>query len=252
MKRIISYVLAIACISGLNACLDYDNYEGPQETLMGKIVDQNGDPLWVESGGGIRIKLMDYGWSATPAEQYLKVRMDGTYSNTKVFSGTYDIVAEGPFVPLVQVDDQGNIIEDKTQKGVKVKGKTVVDFQVEPFLKVSWVGEPQFDSEGKMTVQFRVDRGTANPAYQLAVFDIGLFISTTQYVGENNYDPDRSIKITNSATATGLIGTTGSLTTPIPMKSKHTYYIRVGARMNYTSFGGILYNYTDVVKVVVP
>lgn len=252
MKRMIPYLLAVALLPCLNGCLEYDNYQGPDATLTGKITDRNGDPLWVESGGGIRIKLMDYGWSDVPAEQYLKVRMDGTYTNTKVFAGTYDIVAEGPFVPLVQVDGSGAIVVDETKKGVRVKGTTQVDFQVEPFLRVAWVGEPEFDAQGRMSVSFRVDRGTANPAYRLDVFDIGLFVSTTRYVGENNYDPDRSIKITNSATATAALGTTATLTTPIPLKNGHTYYIRVGARMNYTTFGGIIYNYTDVRKIIAP
>ena len=252
MNRFIMPVLALFAATCLSSCLKYDNYDGPQETLKGKIVDQDGNPLWVESGGGIRIKLMDYGWTETPSEQYLKVKMDGTYINTKIFGSTYDIVAEGPFVPLVRVDNGGNIVSDQTRKGVKVKGTTVVDFVVEPFLKPSWIGEPVLDGDGKLTVQFRVVRGTDDPEFQLDVYDMGLFVSTTQYVGDNNYDKERSVKISDSAEATSQLGQTVSLTTPVALKSGNTYYVRVGARLNYSLFNGLTYNYTDVRKITVP
>lgn len=252
MKTSILTILAFAAALCGASCVDYDNYKEPEETLAGKIVDREGKPLWVESGGGIRIKLMDYGWSDKPSEQYLKVKMDGTYINTKIFAGTYDIVAEGPFVPLVQTDDQGNITVDETRRGVKVKGTTIVDFEVEPFLKVAWVGQPELNDEGLLTVRFQVERGTDNPDFQLDVYDLGLFVSTTQYVGENNYDKERSVKITDSKEATSLLGQTVTLTTPLALKHKNTYYFRVGARLNYSLFNGLLYNYTTVRKITIP
>lgn len=251
-KQLMILAMALWTITCLSSCMKYDNYEGPNETLKGTIVDQDGDPLWVESGGGIRIKLMDYGWSDTPSERYLKVKMDGTYINTKVFESTYDIVAEGPFVPLVRVDDQGNIVSDQTRKGVHVKGTTVVDFVVEPFLKLSWVGDPVLDEDGKLTVEFKVVRGTDDPEFQLDVYDMGLFVSTTKYVGDNNYDKERSVKISDSAEATSQLGQTVSLTTPVALKRGNTYYVRVGARLNYSLFNGLTYNYTKVRKIVVP
>ncbi len=252
MNRFSIPILALFAATCLGSCLKYDNYDGPNETLEGKIVDKEGNPLWVESGGGIRIKLMDYGWSDNPEELYLKVKMDGTYVNTKVFESTYDIVAEGPFVPLVRVDESGNITSDGTKKGVKVKGTTRVDFEVEPFLKTSWVGEPVLGQDRKLTVQFKVVRGTADPEFQLDVFDMGLFVSTTRFVGENNYDKERSVKITDSAQATSQLGQTVELTTPVELKSGNTYYVRVGARLNYSLFNGLTYNYTDVREITVP
>jgi hypothetical protein len=252
MNRFVIPILTLFAATVLSSCFEYDNYEGPQETLKGKIVDPEGNPLWVESGDGIRIKLMDYGWSDNPSELYLKVKMDGTYVNTKVFESTYDIVAEGPFVPLVRVDEEGNIVSDKTKKGVKVKGTTVVDFTVEPFLKTTWVGEPVLDSDGMLTVKFTVERGTDDPDFQLSVFDMGLFVGTTRYVGENNYDKDRSVKITDSKKATSALGQTVELTTPVALKSGNTYYVRVGARLDYSLFNGFTYNYSDVRKIVVP
>ncbi len=59
-------------------------------------------------------------------------------------------------------------------------------------------------------------------------------------------------RVAETRTATAALGTTATLTTPIPLKNGHTYYIRVGARMNYTTFGGIIYNYTDVRKIIAP
>lgn len=253
MKKIINMIFLMAYIIMLPSCLfQYDNYPAPDCTLQGAVTDMDGNPLQVEAGGGIRIKLLDYGKNDIPKEQYLKVKMDGTYINTKVFESTYDIVAEGPFVPLVQVDDEGNVIVDKTQKNVKVQGVTTVDFKVEPFFKVEWEGEPTFEN-GIMTVNFRIERGTEDPQWQRDAYGVGLFVSTTQYVGSNNYDSRISKPIDDSAVATAMIGNVSSLTTldTYPMLAGHTYYIRVGARMDYNSFG-YLYNYTTVKKVVVP
>lgn len=256
MKKIFQITVILLSAIVCSSCLfDYDNYDGPNATLKGAITDMQGNPLNVEAGGGIRIKLLDYGSSENPKEQYLKVKMDGTYINTKIFESTYDIVAEGPFVPLVQIDDEGNVIVDNTRKGVKVSGTTEVNFQVEPFLKVEWDAEPTFVN-GIMTASFKITRGTEYVDYQKDVYDVGLFVSTTQYVGENNYDSRISVKEADKAVATAMIGNSASLTTlsTYPMLSGHTYYIRVGARMDYAfSFGSsYLYNYTNVKKIVVP
>ncbi|HBT84738.1 MAG TPA: hypothetical protein DEB12_02375 [Porphyromonadaceae bacterium] len=256
MKKIIYTTLIIGSVIILYSCslFELDNYSAPDSTLQGVVTDMDGNPLLVESGNGIRIKLMDYGWHDDPLPIYLYGKMDGTYINTKVFSSTYDIVAEGPFVPLVQTDEIGNIIVDKTKKGVKVSGVTTIDFQVEPFLKVEWINEPTFEN-GVMSVQFKVTRGTDDPDWQLDLYDIGLFVYTTKYVGESFYDSRISNKITGT-NATALINKVGVLSTlsTYPMSQGNTYYIRVGARLNYAfSFGaGYLYNYSEVKKVVVP
>lgn len=255
MKHFSTIILLAAALT-LTSCIGkYDNYDGPDATLQGAVTDLDGKPLNVESGGGIRIKLMEYGYSDNPKEQYLKVKMDGTYINTKIFSGTYDIVAEGPFVPLYQVDDKGDILVDKTEKNVRVKGTTTVNFKVEPFLRVELGGEPRFE-KGVMTVDFNIKRGTSDPAWQLDVYDVGLFVSTTKYVGENNYDSRICVREEDKGKATAMIGKTSSLTTrdTYPMLPGHKYYVRVGARLDYAfSFGaGRLYNYSDVIEVVVP
>ena len=45
---------------------ELDNYSAPDSTLQGVVTDMDGNPLLVESGNGIRIKLMDYGWHDDP------------------------------------------------------------------------------------------------------------------------------------------------------------------------------------------
>ncbi|MFM1879181.1 MAG: hypothetical protein RLZZ241_2047 [Bacteroidota bacterium] len=256
MKNNIIYSLVVGFTLFLSSCSldEIDNYNLPDATLQGEVTDLDGNPLFVESGDGIRIKLMDYGWDENPEPLYLNVKKDGTYINTKVFSSTYDIVAEGPFVPLVQTDSDGNILVDKSQKGVEVSGMTRVDFRVEPFLKVEWEGEPTFEN-GIMTANFRVSRGTSDPDWQLDLYDIGLFVYTTEYVGESYYDSRISSKLVG-ADATNLIDQSGSMSTlaTFPMLGGHTYYVRVGARLNYAAnFGaGYLYNYAETKKVVVP
>lgn len=256
MNKIINVLmLVVFSATVFDSCVELDNYDGPDATIMGSVTDLEGNPLSVEAGSGIRIKMLDYGWCDTPEDRYLNVKMDGTYINTKVFSSTYDIVAEGPFVPLVQTDEEGNITVDKTKKGVKVSGTTIVDFQVEPFLKVDWSGEPSFDN-GIMTASFTINRGTQDKDWQLDLYDVALFVSTTMYVGENNYDDRISIKESDMEAATAMVGKVSSLTTKdtYKMLPGHTYYLRVGARIDYAfSFGaGRLYNYSPLKKIVVP
>jgi hypothetical protein len=57
--------------------------------------------------------------------QSLAVQRDGVYNNSKLFSGTYDMIPyDGPFWPV------------DTLKGVVLKSETKQDFTVTPYLQV--------------------------------------------------------------------------------------------------------------------
>lgn len=53
------------------------------------------------------------------------MKQDGTYNNTKLFAGTYDVVAEGPWWPV------------DTLRNVPVGGKVTRNFEVTPYLKIT-------------------------------------------------------------------------------------------------------------------
>src|SRR5688572_24870091 len=133
MKNIV-YTLAIgAALLTAGSCSKVDNYDGPTETLQGRIIDAGTNQnvqseVSGDNGNGTRIRLLEISWSANPTPLNLATKQDGTYINTKVFAATYKMIAEGAFVPM---DLAAN---DKTQTVVVQGGTTTVDFTVEPFL----------------------------------------------------------------------------------------------------------------------
>lgn len=256
MKRIL-YLTVIALVAFIgNSCMEYDNYDEPKETLKGSIIDKTtGKPLQTEAGdGGVRIKLLEYSWSDNPTPYYLKCQQDGTYINTKIFKGNYNIEPEGPFVPLLLKNSSGDVISDNTRT-LDVNGTVEVNFEVEPFLKVEWVSEPFINSDGKLEAQAVVTRGTTNTDYQQNFYDIYLYINYNPYVGNNNYLDNFSERIKyDNAAGNNLVSTA----TPIKITSKNAltkgrkYYYRIGASINYQVAGSRRYNYTDVKSMDVP
>src|SRR5690349_19122717 len=157
MKNIV-YALALGSILlTAGSCKKDDNYDGPTETLQGRIIDAGTNQnvqseVSGDNGSGTRIKLLETSWSDNPTPLYLATKQDGTYSNTKVFAATYKMIAEGAFVPM---DIAGN---DKSQTVVVKGGTTTVDFTVEPFLRVELVGEPVINGNGTVSQDVKVTR----------------------------------------------------------------------------------------------
>lgn len=247
MKRILYTLMVGTSLLTVFSCKKIDNYDGPTETLQGRIIDAGtGQNVQSEvsgdNGNGTRIKLLEISWSSNPTPLYLATKQDGTYTNTKVFKATYNMIAEGAFVPM---DLAG---ADKTQT-VKVQGgTTTVDFTVDPFLRVDWVGEPVINSNGTVSVQVKVTRGTSNPAYQLNITNLALFLCPYEYVGNNNYDPRYSTVLTYSGTTgNAIVGQTITLTSTGALPQKD-WYLRVGSRIAY---GTNRYNYSTIKSIAI-
>lgn len=249
MKKLFYSIALSVLVAAGSSCKKVDNYAAPDVTLKGTVTDAGtGKSLQTEQGSGTRIKLLEISWSSNPTPFYISSFQDGTYQNTKLFAGKNVISAEGAFVPLVQVDDAGKTIVDKSQT-VDVKGVTTVNFSVEPFLRIEWAGDPVLNADGTITTSFKVTRGTADPNFQQNVSDVAVFINSNNYVGNNNYDNRYTPKLSGDA-ANATIGQTVSLTTlGGKLPGKRSYFVRVGARVSY---GLNYYNYTDVKEVKVP
>ncbi|WP_300701822.1 DUF3823 domain-containing protein [Bacteroides sp.] len=252
MKKIVYFLAVSFMVLAETSCQKFDNYDEPQETLRGTIIDKETKaPFFTETGNnGVRIKLMEYSWSDNPTPYYFTVKQDGTFNNTKIFKGDYNIEPEGAFVPLVLRNAKGEIISDASIT-MGVKGTVNLNFEVEPFLRVEYVGEPVIDGR-KITVKARITRGTANPDYQQEISDVYLFINgSSPYVGSNNFD-DRYDKHLGGEEIKNIIGETITLTTEGELPAGRTYYLRVGARINKDIAGAKRYNYADVKTVSIP
>jgi hypothetical protein len=174
---------------------------------------------------------------------------DGTFNDDKVFGATYKVSVQGPFVPLIVTDSTGAVITDSSQT-IVLKNKATLKFDVQPFLRIQWVGGPVINPDTTVSVQVVITRGTNNPAYQLLITDINLYVSNTQYDGNNNYDPRySSLNSYSDSTGTKLLGDTITLTTTGGALPAQDVYFRVGARIDA---GLDEYNYNAPVSITYP
>jgi len=234
MKKIFYYSALCLAIAAGSSCSKIDNDAAPSSTITGSTIDEGtGQTVQTEIGsGGTRVKLLETSYSANPVPIYFQSKQDGTFENTKVFAATYKVSVEGPFVPIVQTDNTGALLSDSSQN-IVLKNTANLNFKVQPFLRVEWVGKPVVNADNSVTVQVRVTRGTANPNYVSDITDINLYVSNTQYDGSNNYDP-RYSKLTSysGSTGTALLGQVITLTTTGGSLPAQDVYFRVGARIN--------------------
>ena len=224
MKKMkLSFLIVLQLLFFLS-CNTIDNYEAPEEVLTGRVIDKiTGEPLVTEQPNGFRIQLAEISWSDNPQLEYFWGKADGTFQNTRLFPGTYEVTpVEGPFFD----------VEPKT---VEVKGKVNVEFEVMPFLHLSIV---DIHREGsKLDVSWKIERQQVGEK----IIDTRVFVSTNPNVGSNIIDtelsplrdlsgvPDEDIlQATFHEVIEGL--TPGKI-----------YYIRVGAR---TESGEKRYNFT--------
>ena len=233
MKSLLSFLIIPLVLC---AC-KIDDLDAPDSTFEGRLVDAGGNGIQLEQGASsARLKLEELSWSNTPLPLFLNLKQDGSFINNKLFPGNYKVTpVEGPFYPVAE-------------KIVDIQGAAKQDFTVIPYLNVEWAAEPVINADKKLSVSFKFTSNAApegltkpNP------LDYQLFISTNQYVGNNNWDN----------TAVGAVvpvkadmeGQNLTISSSVPMKYSTTYYVRVGVRVNDTYKK---YNYTTIKTVRVP
>lgn len=271
MKKLSSYLFLVALFSCTSCDLfELDNHEGPGETLQGEVVAlESGEPVLTDQGSeGIRVRLTEESWrdNVTPNPDFF-CRPDGTFQNTKLFKGTYNVRIDGPFIPLIREDDRGVPLADETQT-LDIQGATKVKFEVQPFLNVQWIGEPEFIN-GKIRAQVRVTRGVSEQNFQakiepmggysnsfLNVTDIQLFVSYSSTVGYRARDERWSNQIEYSGSAFNtLLGQIITIESNGTIPSGRAVYIRAAARINYDTprgSGTRRWNYNEPMQLIIP
>jgi hypothetical protein len=271
MKKVSIYILLFALLSFTSCSLfEMDNKDAPGETLQGEVVDAaTGEPVLTDQGSeGIRVRLTELSWgdNVTPNPDFFCMP-DGKFLNTKLFKGTYNIRIDGPFIPLIREDDRGVPLADETQT-VDIKGVTKVKFEVQPFLKVEWVGEPEVIN-GKVRAKVRVTRAVSEDDFRakvepmggysssfLNVTDIQLFVSYSSSVGYRARDERWSNKIEYSGTAfNALLGETVTVESNGVIPSGRAVFVRAAARINYDTpkgSGTRRWNYNEPTQLLIP
>jgi hypothetical protein len=138
MKAIGSFFISLFL---LGSC-QIDNYEKPQITVRGKIVDSQTNEL-VESGGinaGTVVRL--YEGNAKQPLVY-NTLPDGTFINSKVFAGRYSYTAQGPF-RMISADPQQVVIENDTE----------IEIKVVPYVRVKATLEEVSGTTAKIKVKY--------------------------------------------------------------------------------------------------
>ena len=255
MKNLKYILFSLPLVFGVTAC-EIENYEGPKETFRGQFTDKGtGEQFQTALGTeGIRIRMMEYSWSDSPQPYDMYVMEDGRFNNTKIFKGEYGVKPEGAFVPLAE-------------ERFRISGVVEKNYQVEPLLRVEWVGEPVINSDGTVDVQVRITRGTDNPDYQQALSDVWLFVSETGHVGRHSYNGTYSTKLTaaqaNTLAGGDAIGTVFTIRTGQPSGPESSqnafptyrrqYFLRAAARVDLQIIGSNnIYNYSTIKEITNP
>ena len=257
-------MLFCLAVVSFNSC-KIDNYAEPQETIKGRVVDVvTGNLVLTDQGSeGTRVRLRELSWKETkvPDNFDFNCMKEGIFQNTKVFAGHYNVRIDGAFIPLVRLSSAGDTIVDES-KYIDIKGITEVEFKVQPFLNIEWIGEPVV-SNGQITATIKVTRGVTPADFKakiepmggyndnmLNVTDVRLFVSEVPYVGYREWDNRYTTEINYSDNSfDALLGQPVTISTKGLIPAGRTVYIRAAARINYATENTRRHNYNEAKRV---
>lgn len=267
MKKIFYSILVCLVVVLFNSC-EIDNYDEPQETIKGRVVDAaTGELVLTDQGSeGTRVRLRELSWKETkvPDNFDFFCMKEGIFQNTKVFKGHYNVRIDGAFMPLVRLSSSGDTIADES-KYVDIAGVTEVEFKVQPFLKVEWIGTPTV-SGGKITATVKVTRAISPADFKakiepmggyndnmLNVTDVRLFVSQVPYVGYREWDNRYTQEMNFSGNSfEAQLGQPITITTKGTIPAGRTVFIRAAARINYATENIKRHNYNQALRVDIP
>lgn len=234
MKKYIIYIAVLFAAFGICGCTKTDNYPEPDRTLHGRVVDaETNEPIYTEQPEGTRIKLLQTNWNDNPVPQYFWVKPDGTFRNTKIFKGKYEVSpVDGPFIPLAQ-----------PQTIDLNSGEADLTFKVVPFLRVKMISVNVTGTAA--VVNYKIERPTGS----FKITDAKVFVSTTDQATNASFDNKLSTTNDLQGTADDII-LASTYTATITLPAKRSFYLRVGARSEDNV--SRRYNYSPAVKVDIP
>jgi hypothetical protein len=243
MKNILRIALGVLLMSMLiTSCMEVDNWDEPDTRVHGRIIDAYTGENILTSQGDWGIRIWERTWTqSVPTAQSLTVKQDGSYNNSKLFAGTYDMLPYGgPFWPV------------DTIKDVSFNGTTEQDITVTPYLQLQGF---EVSRDGlKLTLHVQLKAPIRNGLPNLV--EIKPFVSLNQFCGATNFIDIPEYNNTRKQINASWISAFGDVETspvyhigPLAVKAGYTYYVRVGANVNDANRK---YNYSNIIKVEVP
>lgn len=243
MKKVINILLLGITLMVISSCYKKDNWPGPDARVYGRVMDSYTGEELLSSQGDWGIRIWERSWKESePINQSLPVKQDGTYNNSKMFSGTYDMLPYGgAFFPV------------DTVKNVVINGITRQDFEVTPYLQLidfeTSLHGLKLIMKCRLVALRRID--LPNLVEIKPFLSLNTFCGGTSYINIPEYN-DKRIQINKpwieemgddvDTSDTYIIG-------PLDVKPGYTYYVRLGANVNDANRK---YNYTKIVKIDVP
>lgn len=222
------YLFFVITILLSGAGCEIDNYEAPQYALTGSIVDSQTNEL-IESGGinaGTVVKL--YENNSTQPLIY-QTFPDGTFTNSKVFAGTYSYVAEGPFK-----------MAEAGQPNIVIGENSHLEISVIPNVRLGLTVTGSDATSATVDVDF--EKLAADQKL------VNLAVVWSKFPNPNNFTFAGGAIATENVESLNL--TSGVKTFTVKnLQPKTKYYIRASGR---TSNPGNFYNYSTQVELQTP
>ncbi len=272
MRRTV-YFLMCLCLT-LTSCslFKIDTFDAPDRTLEGGFYDEDGNLVPNDPGLGTRIRLLELSYKEKHPDAvlsygpYLNVKIDGTYKNSKLFAGKYEVYPYGAFMPYILKTADNDTIYNKCPI-VEIVGKeTRLDFEVQPFLKIEIDESSLSESNGQISCDVYITRGVSKDEFRdvisqagnysenfTNVKDLQLYVSYSPYVG-NSDNIDKWSNYMEFAGDEFESSSKYGFGKPIKMVTKgnipsnRKLYLRAAARINYDIEGSKRYNFSNTVE----
>ncbi len=233
MKLSLGNILLGTALLLAASCVKPDNYDGPDASLEGNVLNEGFKQNILTCTGNFAIRLEQLSWSETPAPQDIPVKYDGTFKNSKLFKGHYRISLKGgAFWPIPPME-------------LDIAKGTTYDFQVTPYLNIT--GFTHELNGTTLTLHFDV----AAPIDGIPnVTEIQPYVNTTEITGPGAsiYDFSDVFRKTVNKAYTDLTDEDRTLTIEGLIPGR-TFFVRVGVRFDNSDKSS---NLSEVIRIDVP
>ncbi|MDV3755553.1 hypothetical protein CMU20_11005 [Elizabethkingia anophelis] len=221
LSVIFSSLLLFSCSNG------GDNFEAPEASFTGRIISTaTGKPVPGQEPNGARIRMYEGGKYNGKVPIDFWVTQSGAFVNKTLFSGTYKVIAEGPF-------------QRADTLALNLASSSSHDFSVTPFLELNV--EIVQKKENAVVVKYKIDQSPE----KRKILRRAVLVSNRPYVDITNFINSSPSPFINTAGIPDSELAGKEFVTEITGLSKGVqYYVRSASRCdNPNSF----YNYSEII-----